>query len=58
MAIKQIDKQMQGMDKNQSTAISGGYSAAAGFGAGQAKISSAETELKTQRKNYRNQKTS
>lgn len=37
MAIKQIDKQMQGMDKKQSTAISGGYSAAAGFGAGQAK---------------------
>ncbi len=43
--VSKINKQMEGMDDKQSTAIAGGYSAAAGFGAGQAQMSSARSQL-------------
>lgn len=36
--IDKLKEQMKGLDKQQSKLIAGGYSAAAGFGAGQAQI--------------------
>lgn len=48
--VSQLNKKMEGMDKTQSTSIAGGYSAAAGFGAGQAQMASAKEQLESSKK--------
>lgn len=41
---------MKGLDKQQSKLIAGGYSAAAGFGAGQAQIAAGKTQIESAQK--------
>ena len=43
--IDKLKEQMKGLDKQQSKLIAGGYSAAAGFGAGQAQIAAGKTQI-------------
>lgn len=55
--VEQMEKQMEGMDKTQSDTISGGYSAAAAFGAGQAQMSSAQAQLEASKEELEEAKT-
>lgn len=48
--IDKLKEQMKGLDKQQSKLIAGGYSAAAGFGAGQAQIAAGKTQIESAQK--------
>ena len=48
--IDKLKEQMKGLDKQQSKLIAGGYSAAAGFGAGQAQIAAGKTQIESVQK--------
>ena len=48
--IAKLKEQMKGLDKQQSKLIAGGYSAAAGFGAGQAQIAAGKTQIASAQK--------
>lgn len=54
--VDELTKKMKGMDKAQSKAIAGGYSAASGFGAGKAQISSAKSQMSTAKKDLKDAK--
>ena len=47
--LDEINKQMEGMDDKQSQVIAGGYTAAAGFGSGQAQMAAGETQMESAR---------
>ncbi|MDD7209913.1 MAG: efflux RND transporter permease subunit [Lachnospiraceae bacterium] len=49
--IKKLNEQMKGMDEKQSQVIAGGYTAAAGFGAGQAQIASGKSQMESAQSN-------
>ena len=48
--IDKLNEQMKGLDEQQSKLIAGGYSAAAGFGSGQAQIAAGKTQIESAEK--------
>lgn len=54
--LENINKQMEGLDDKQSQTTQAGYSASAGFGAGQAQLASAKEQMKKAEEELNNAK--